>query len=239
MAMLVGCKACGHEFEEDNWAPGFSCPECNSTETELRGSVKHEEPDAEPHEEGIETTWSQKDEVTAAPGWKNSPLVGGIAIAAIVLTWVLLGTWTFKKPKRERMEAVTMCVECGAKSEHFTDEIPAKCDKCGKKTVYRTYQCSGTKDKECSHMFTFIPPEPPKDLYSRENYEELSDEERMKLESKSMVGMMEYEQALMEAQKCPECGSHNTMAVYTEAQKKKFEEWRSKRKKKKKKRKKE
>lgn len=131
-----------------------------------------------------------------------------------------------EKPKRMRVEVHAICVECQAETTKFTDELPAKCPKCKKMTVYTMYRCTG-EGKECGNRFAYIPPNPPK-MPSPDNMAKLSEEEQKKLMAEMDATMMKHERLQMEAMRCPKCKSYNTGPMYTEAQKEKFEELRKK-----------
>lgn len=164
---------------------------------------------------------------TATLGWKDSPVVAGIAITALILIWIALGFSQFNKaairPESMKIEVYAMCTQCGERLKKLTREIPADCPKCGKKrTVYTCYKC-----KECGHVFAFVPPHPPSDPYRNlQQWNNMSPGKRAGIIREADRQMIDYEDARMEAMKCPKCGSYDTRRLYTEEQKKRFQEMR-------------
>ena len=225
MPYNIHCEQCGHEFEVEKWHPGMPCVKCKAADTipqtKLGGELQGPP--------GLSSV--DDDRPRAKAGWKNNPVVAGVAIVVIILTWVALGSWGFKKPKRMKIEVWAVCTECKERVKKFTEELwegGAKCEKCGKeRCVYTEYECRGKKNKECGNTFAYMPPPPPMDR-SRDSkkWEKMSEEERNKAEMEVNRKMEEYEQAQTEASKCPKCKSSGS-PVYTEEQKKKFKELRA------------
>lgn len=228
MGYNIHCEKCGHEFEVEKWNPGMQCPKCQASDTVPITKMVGPEPKPGQRPPSVD----DKKEV-ATPGWKNSPVVAGIAIVVIVATWLILGIWKFKKPATMKVEVWAQCAECSERVKKITAEIGsgAACAKCGKKkTVHTLYECRGEEGKECDNTFVFTPPPSPTDPYREDSkgWENMSEEKRNEAMMKADEAMIEHDKAQMEASKCPKCGSHNTGPVYTEEQKEKFEKMRKK-----------
>lgn len=226
MAYQIHCEKCGHEFEAEKWNPGMACEKCNATDTIPKTKIGGSPPPPQ----------RARDQEAARKDWKHNPVVAVAAIVLILGVWGLMGYKKFKKPVRMKVEVVTVCTECQTEGKNFRGEIPAECPKCKTKTMLSLYLCSGDGEKECGYRFPFYAPRMPKAMSL--DTSKLSPEEQQEHMQSMDKAMMEHEQAQMEAMKCPKCRTFNTGPVYTEEQKKKFEELRAKYSKKKKKKKK-
>ncbi len=111
MPYNIHCEKCGHEFEVEKWHPGLPCEKCKAADTVPKTRIG-EEPKGQ-------TMSFVDDRPRARAGWKNNPIVAGAAIVIIILTWIGLGTWTFKKPKRMKVEVWAVCTKCENRVKKF------------------------------------------------------------------------------------------------------------------------
>ena len=117
MPYNIHCEQCGHEFEVEKWHPGMPCTKCKATDTFPQTKMGA----GPPGPPGGDLSFVDDGKPKGKAGWKNNPVVAGVAIVVIILTWIALGSWQFKKPKRMKVEVWAVCTECGERVKKFTE----------------------------------------------------------------------------------------------------------------------
>ena len=89
--------------------------------------------------------------------WKQSPVVGLVLVAIIVIALIFIIRGM--APKKYYYTGTFGCEECGVIFEKKLDvarqKFPIKCPECGKMAAYRAVQCM-----DCGHIFVHKPFEP-------------------------------------------------------------------------------